>query len=102
MLNAFSDIEEQIIRSQTHGTVLSIKVKGYSTPFVSCVKNFLQSAEIKVVELMPENLYGNPIEKPQILLSEIERITPIGVNYDDPFYVRLRNSKKKFLGKNDP
>ena len=100
MLNAFSDIEEQIIWSQVHGTVLSIKLKGVSAPVVSCVKNYLQSAEIKVVEVMPENLYGHPIENTKILFAEIERITPISVNYNDPFYVKIRDSKKKFLSKN--
>ena len=91
------EFEEKIRLSKDTGVVLSIVLKKDPIPIVTAVKNYLNSAEIKVVEVMPETLYGQEISRTKILLNEIMKITILNVHYDDPTYVRLRESKKKFL-----
>ena len=96
-MNNATDIEEKIKLSKATGIVLSIVLKKEPAPIVTAVKNYLQSAEIKAVELMPETLYGQEIKRSKLLLNEIVKITVLNVYFNDPTYVRLRLSKKKFL-----
>ena len=47
-----------------------------------------------VISLMPEDLHGYPLERPELLLSNIARIIHFDVAFDDPQYVKVRRKEK--------
>jgi hypothetical protein len=90
-------IEELIKWSTQQDGVLSIVLKDEPEPIVTRVRNYLSTAAINMLELMPETLYGREIKRTTIPVSEIIKIRPLAARYNDPVYVRLRESKKRFL-----
>src|SRR5687768_13693505 len=47
-----------------------------------------------VIKLMDEDLHGYPLDRPLLLLSNIERIIHFDVAFDDPQYVKVRRKEK--------
>ena len=47
-----------------------------------------------VINLMDEDLHGYPLDRPRLLLSNIERIIHFDVAFDDPQYVKVRRKEK--------
>jgi hypothetical protein len=47
-----------------------------------------------LIILREQDLHGYPLERPRLLLSNIERIIHFDIDYDDPQYVKVRRKEK--------
>jgi hypothetical protein len=47
-----------------------------------------------IIKLMDQDLHGYPINRNQILLSNIDRVIHFDISYDDPQYVKVRRKEK--------
>ncbi|HYG00962.1 MAG TPA: hypothetical protein VD927_00895 [Chryseosolibacter sp.] len=76
-------------------TVLGIFLKDTNELVTTAVKSLTEEPSGDwLVTLMCQDLHGYDIENPNILLSNIERVIPFNINFDDPMYTRERRKEK--------
>jgi hypothetical protein len=47
-----------------------------------------------IIKLMEQDLHGYPLERNQLLLSNIDRVIHFNIPFDDPLYVKVRRKEK--------
>jgi hypothetical protein len=94
---SIKEIEHYVQWSMLREMAVSIKLRDYSEPLITCITNFLEETNPAIVEIAPSTLYGEPIQNTRIPIDQIEKVTPLAVKFSDPMYTRLREAKQKFL-----
>lgn len=88
----YGSIEDIVKQCHEEGLAVSIKVTG-KEQFISGIQSLKFKEDLKLVQVTPYTLYGRPLEDTIILLAEIEKVTPLFLRFNDPFYARLRKMK---------
>ena len=75
-------------------TVVGIFLKESHELITTAVKSLReQQSGDWTITLMEVDLHGYPIDENQILLSNIERVIPFNITFDDPIYTRERRKE---------
>lgn len=80
------EILKHIHASAETGCVLKLELKDAKNPVITAVD---EVSEDQIV-LKPTCLYGYPLEKRMVALSEIERVKRFKTQFDSPLFSKLR------------
>lgn len=88
------EILSHIRASAETGCVLKLSLKGAKNPVITAIDEF---SEDRIV-LKPTCLYGYPLEKRMVALSEIESVKRFKTQFDSPLFTKLRFIKNNISG----
>jgi hypothetical protein len=91
-----SDILEELRHSLEHQNVIGILVKDTHemiTTAITGIEPWGDSSDY-IVQLLDQDLHGYPIDRTELLLSNIDRVIHFNISFDDPQYVKVRRKEK--------
>jgi hypothetical protein len=90
------DILAELRHSQEHHNVIGILVKDTHeliTTAITGIEPWGDSNDY-IVQLFDQDLHGYPVDRTELLLSNIDRIIHFNIPFDDPQYVKVRRKEK--------
>lgn len=92
--NSPEEIAKALIHSKEHGNVVGIcAISLGPTMIMTAVDDILEIKNDLLIVLRETDLLGMKLPEEQILLSEIVRVHLFRTQFDDPFHVRLRETR---------
>ena len=85
-MNFRKEFLSDIQASAETGCVLKLKLKDAKNPVITAIDKI---SEDRIV-LKPTCLYGYPLEKRMVALSEIESVKRFKTHFDSPLFTKLR------------
>jgi len=93
--NRKEDILAELRQSCEKNTAIGIFTKDTHELVTTGVTRIVETPEGDYLIMLREHdLHGYPVERPRLLLSNIERIIHFNIDYDDPQYVQVRKKEK--------
>jgi hypothetical protein len=90
------DILAELQRSVLKNNAVGIIVKDTKELITTAVVEIKTSegAEDSTIILRDQDLHGYPLERKNLLLSNIDKVIHFNIAYDDPQYVKVRRKEK--------
>ena len=91
-----NDILAELEASKQNNTAIGIilrDTRDLITTAVIAIKPHHSEGDF-AIQLLDQDLHGYPIERTNLLLSEIERVIHFSISFDDPQYVKERRKTK--------
>jgi hypothetical protein len=89
------DVLKVFVTSKESGTAVGIRLHGRQNLLITIINEISgRSSEDTIVNVGNESIYGETIPSTCISLSEIENISNLRIQFNDPFYLYLRSLRQ--------